>query len=413
MNGRPNTPGGVKSTLEAWRWPRNVALPAKYKPSLSSCPSAAGRNKVSSCSGPETSARSPSSPHVRRLPPMPSNSTDALAYRRNEDRASYGVPISIICPAIALLLVVLRIYTRAFLNKKVFWEDYAIVAATVFSICLSVLIVIGTLLKTQLPQAMHTAQQLIAMDILWQLAPAIHIGYGMTHLFLKLSIVLQYIRISVMNVEKRLCYAFVAIIISGTLSFLIATLTACTPVYAIWTPNVPGAVCINSTASFTANQVYQILMDFAILILQRSTTSTDRTWDKVPSGLYAIIEVNVGITCSCIVTLRPLFGRWRWLSNGRKSEPPQAITPARKPPRPMDPFSLGTDSTQVLTVSDDVELGAVHTASYGGSTRAGSRAEEDGEAAIPAWPAPPPAAQCESAAPRCRSDDGQHTSQRP
>lgn len=120
--------------------------------------------------------------------------------------------------------------------------------------------------KTQLPQAMYTAQQLIATDILWQIAPAIHIAYTMTHLFLKLSIVLQYIRISVMDFEKRLCYALVTIIICGSLSFFVVALTTCIPIHAIWTPNVPGAVCVDTTASFTANQVYQILLDFAILI---------------------------------------------------------------------------------------------------------------------------------------------------
>ncbi|KAL8389078.1 hypothetical protein RB595_008805 [Gaeumannomyces hyphopodioides] len=391
-----------------------------------------------------------SSQHVRLLPAMSSNSTDALAYRRNEDRASYGVPITIVCPIIALILVVLRIYSRAFLVRKVFWEDYLIVAAMASSISVSVLIVIAF---SNGNGRHYEIVSIAEFTRLRKISPGIYITYATTHALAKLSIVFQYIRICVMNFEKRFCYALFAILSCGFLAFLIAAFLS--KIFrgegdAIWTPNVPGAVCLNATASFTANQVYLIIMDFTILIgpffilrhltipwpqrvllgfimslgatacivsvlrlqvIYRSTTSTDRTWDAVPSGLYAIIEINVGIACSCVVTLRPLFSRWRWLSNGGKAKPPQAITPTQKPPRPMDPFSVGTGSTQVLTESDDMELGAVHAASIGGSTRAGSRAGEDGEAAPPAWPAPPPAAQCQSATLRCRSDDGQHHQQ--
>ncbi|EJT79447.1 hypothetical protein GGTG_04531 [Gaeumannomyces tritici R3-111a-1] len=254
---------------------------------------------------------------------MSSNSTDALAYRRGEDRASYGVPITIVCPAIALILVALRIYSRAFLVRKVFWEDYIVVAAMASSISISVLIVIAFSNGNGRHFETVSAAEFIRLR---KISPGIYIAYAAAHVFAKLSIVLQYTRISV---------------------------------------------------------------------IYRSTTSADKTWDAVPSGLYAIIEINVGIACSCVVTLRPLFGRWRWLSSGGKAKPPQAITPARKPPRPMDPFSVGTDSTQVLTVSDDVELGSI---------RAGSRSGEDGEAA------PPPAAQCRAQTPAAGQMMGSITS---
>ncbi|KAL8369877.1 hypothetical protein RB595_000298 [Gaeumannomyces hyphopodioides] len=337
-----------------------------------------------------------------------------------EDRATDGVPITIICPTIALFLVVLRIYTKAFfLVKKVFLEDYVIIGAMAFSIFESVFI--GIAFSNGAGRHFETvsAQEFARIR---KFTPLVYIGYNGAHFLLKLSIVFQYMRISVMTFEKRLCYALASILACGFISFFVVALVTCIPLYAVWTPNVPGAVCMNVTASMTANQIYLIVMDFTILIvpffilrhltipwpqrillglvlalgamasivsvfrllvIKRSTTSTDKTWDSVPSGLYSIIEINVGIACSCIVTFRPLFGRWRWLSRG-EPKPLLAISPAQKPPRPMDPFSIGTDSTQVLTVSDDMELGGVHTTSYGGSTRTGSRAREDGEPVLPA-----------------------------
>lgn len=146
-----------------------------------------------------------------------------------------------------------------------------------------------------------------------------------------------------------------------------------------------------------------------LMVVLHSPKSTDRTWDTVNSALYGIIEISVGIACSCFVTLRPLFGRWRWLSGGKKEKPPQAITPGQRPPRPRDPFSVGTDpfsvgtdGTQVITVPD-VELGTMCTASCDDSIRVGPRTGgEDGDTVPLALPHPPPAAKC-----RYGSDDGQ------
>ncbi|KLU86936.1 hypothetical protein MAPG_05943 [Magnaporthiopsis poae ATCC 64411] len=351
---------------------------------------------------------------------MSSNSTGPLAYRWNEDRATDGVPITITCASIALFLVALRIYTRASFLKKVFLDDYVIVGAMAFSILEAVCIVKSfsygagrhfetvsaekfanirkvCIFEVQL-HAMPATQQLIA-DSPPQIAPLVHIGYNAAHFLLKLSIIFQYMRISVMAFEKRLCYALTSILACGFIAFFITTLLLCMPLYAVWTPNVPGAVCLNTAVSMTANQIYLIVMDFAILIIPffiiRHLTIP---WPQrillglvlalgaiVPSALYAITEINVGIACSCIITFRPLFGRWQWFSRGEPKSL-QVISPAQKPPRPRDPFSLSTDSTQIL---NDMELGGVHTTSYGGgSTRTGSRTKEDGEPVLPATSRP-------------------------
>jgi hypothetical protein len=45
--------------------------------------------------------------------------------------------------------------------------------------------------------------------------------------------------------------------------------------------------------------------------LHPSTTSKDPSWDKVPSSMYALIEINVGIACASVVTLRPLYRHLR------------------------------------------------------------------------------------------------------
>lgn len=44
-----------------------------------------------------------------------------------------------------------------------------------------------------------------------------------------------------------------------------------------------------------------------ILTVQKSALSVDVTWDSSPVLYHSVIEVNVGIICACVITLRPLL----------------------------------------------------------------------------------------------------------
>lgn len=61
------------------------------------------------------------------------NSTTALVDpgRWNETRVPQALVVITLCPAIALVVLALRLYTRTFLLKRVFWEDYIIIVAMV------------------------------------------------------------------------------------------------------------------------------------------------------------------------------------------------------------------------------------------------------------------------------------------
>jgi len=100
--------------------------------------------------------------------------------------------------------------------------------------------------------------------------------YGLTHFFLKMSIMLQYFRVATLLWEKRLCFAIIAVIVAGYLAMQVASLVRCVPFEAHWNPKYPGAKCINSTAFFFASQALNIAMDLIVLfgplvILRHST----------------------------------------------------------------------------------------------------------------------------------------------
>lgn len=44
-----------------------------------------------------------------------------------------------------------------------------------------------------------------------------------------------------------------------------------------------------------------------ILTVKSAALSLDVTWDSSPKSYFSVIEVNVGITCACVITLRPLL----------------------------------------------------------------------------------------------------------
>lgn len=65
--------------------------------------------------------------------------------------------------------------------------------------------------------------------------------------------------------------------------------------------------------------------------LYPSTTTSDPTWDKIPSGFYGVIEANLGITCACVVTLRPLLHKLGLSLYRNKQQTTTCITMPEEP----------------------------------------------------------------------------------
>lgn len=264
---------------------------------------------------------------------------------RNDSRAGEIGTAIILSPVIAAVTVALRMYTRRVLVGVRFFEDYCIVAAMACSIAMSGFM--GTSVIHGFGRHIETVsdEELVEQG---KVAIGGIIFYILTHMTLKLSILLQYVRISVMRFEKTLCYTLIAILIAQSLTMVGIHLALCRPFHALWDSNVEGAVCMNRTTVYSAQLGITIAMDFLVLVspvfilrhlslpwvqkflilivlsfggmaciisilrlltVVQSTQSKDSTYDKVGSALYGVIEPNLGIFCASIVTLRPLFNR--------------------------------------------------------------------------------------------------------
>ncbi|KAK3368483.1 hypothetical protein B0H63DRAFT_488550 [Podospora didyma] len=322
------------------------------------------------------------------------NATASESYLQ-ESRVPQALVVIVLCPTMAVGFVILRLYTRKFLLKRVFCDDYSIIAAAVLSVVLSVFMVIAFVNGSGRHIQALTQEQKILQS---RISPSVHLNYLAAHMFLKLSIVLSYVRISVMAFERRLCYVLISLVGLSYLVLLSVSLARCIPFQAIWTPDIPGATCLNTTMLFFAGQGHCLAMDLIILVvplfilrhlsapwrqrvllvivvgfggiaciagalrlqvLRISTTSPDKTWDSFFSAIYGAIEVNSGIACACVVTFRPLFRRWWWFS-GAEAEESHMSSGLPQPKRRrhvIDRNRIPTiDSAPVLTLSDDAEL---------------------------------------------------------
>jgi len=192
-------------------------------------------------------------------PPAPSPS------RASESRAYQLTTALIICPIFASLLVALRIYTRLFIIRKRFWEDLSMVVALVFSIVMSVFnqlaVVYGSGRHFETITPPEYVEFLKVGIVITQV-------YSFTHLFLKLSILLQYVRISVTEWDRRMCKGLIAVLCTGYVVFIVLRMVRCVPIEAQWTVKLPGARCFfNSTWFMFASQAWNMVMDFVILVV--------------------------------------------------------------------------------------------------------------------------------------------------
>jgi len=98
---------------------------------------------------------------------------------------------------------------------------------------------------------------------------------------------LQYLRISVMPLEKRLCYIIISILVIQNVSMIVVHLNLCSPFEALWNRNLPGAKCLNSTLVYTVTLSLIIFTDFVILLVPAPILKhlTLRWYQKLAIGI--------------------------------------------------------------------------------------------------------------------------------
>ncbi|CAI6336646.1 unnamed protein product [Periconia digitata] len=171
--------------------------------------------------------------------------------------------------------------------------------------------------------------------------------YKTTVTIIKISILLIYLRLAITKTFTYLCMGSIALLGLYQFAVMIIVPLECTPLKLLWDPTVQGR-CIDINLFYYITSAFHILMDVWILILPYNiiiaiprplrerlavysvfglgffgticaivrfnylvivTKSKDPFYDSLPINVWSVIEVNVGLVCACMPTLRPLFSK--------------------------------------------------------------------------------------------------------
>ncbi|KAJ5168789.1 uncharacterized protein N7482_004383 [Penicillium canariense] len=259
-------------------------------------------------------------------------------------RGRSALAVSAVFTTLATLLVLVRIYTRAFMVKQMGADDYAICIALAFSWVFFGMF-IGEVFHAMgehyilIPAAVYKAQ----MIYFWISIPM----YQTSLIATKMSILLQYQRVFSTPRMRLACNLLIGLLaVYGTWTVVTAWAT-CVPLAKFWDPSVPG-FCFDKKALWFSNSAIHILTDVMILIypmpvlkslqlpkrqkfalmgvfalggfvlitsilrlqsLLVIANSTDPTYDNVGAAAWSAVECNVAIICASLPSTRAFLSR--------------------------------------------------------------------------------------------------------
>ncbi|KAF2028875.1 hypothetical protein EK21DRAFT_68843 [Setomelanomma holmii] len=262
-------------------------------------------------------------------------------------RQNVMVAVSVTMTVIGVSCVALRVYTRGFIVRNMGLEDWTMVAAATLTIVFLLELIAGAHEFKLGFSAMNITSEQMVGNI--KLILAVIVVYKMTVTLIKISILLIYLRLAVNKTFERLCKGTIGLLMAYQLIVFIVVPAQCTPLHKLWdfTGTVQGH-CINSNAFYHATSGFHIVMDFWILVLPLKlilriprapreklalffifslgiistiasvirlqslrifTLSNDPFYDSLPINTWSMVEVNIGILCASIPTLKPLVSR--------------------------------------------------------------------------------------------------------
>ncbi|KAJ2897394.1 hypothetical protein MKZ38_004695 [Zalerion maritima] len=250
---------------------------------------------------------------------------------------------SILFTSIALLTVIARLYTRFKIIKNAGIEEYLICISMAASIGFMVVVMYQIKYGLGIPFAEIPPENLMKFfQCLWATIPV----YNFALLFVKLSIVCQYLRIFRLSLVQKLCKAMLGVLIVYGCWTVFGSIFMCVPVQFFWGEG--EGTCMDKLAFWFSNAALNIATDiliFAIPIplikslqiankqkialmavfafgafvcvtsiirlksLYTISVSTDTSLDGVECAIWSGIEINVAIACSSMSTLKPLIGK--------------------------------------------------------------------------------------------------------
>ncbi|KAI9375464.1 hypothetical protein BJX61DRAFT_128299 [Aspergillus egyptiacus] len=281
---------------------------------------------------------------IPAMPPPPGETSNFV--NPTFDGTKFVVVNCIFLP-IAFLAMVIRIWTRTFIARGFRWDDHLM---TVSFLCSCVLSAV-TLEMLNWGLAVHMwdvpVTKLSPMFMKLNLVAAIMYCAGTG--FLKVSVLLFYLRIFPSRGFQAAVWTLVFIAAGYNVASVLANVFSCNPIAKSWDISITEGSCMNRPVFYFANAALGIFTDFATVLvpvpwlrrlqmpvaqkvavgcilamgcfvgvvscirlssLYVLQTTDDLTWSTTNALMWCVIELNLGITGGCVTAMRPFVRRY-------------------------------------------------------------------------------------------------------
>ncbi|KAH6701291.1 hypothetical protein BKA61DRAFT_204051 [Leptodontidium sp. MPI-SDFR-AT-0119] len=255
------------------------------------------------------------------------------------------IVIAIFLP-FASLVVALRIYTRRVIVNAIAYDDYAIILGWLLSIALSITRIVN--LHYGLGVHMWDLPITTFGPAFWIITLIEGTFYGLSFMFVKMSLLLLYLRLSQYPTFRIMVYMVMVTTVMYSLLGSFQFLFNCRPIAKNWDITITYGSCIEMSKIFAVHGGLNIATDIAMLILpvimvrklqlpRREKvalaglfmtgtlvcivsiirlkkvlffiSTADITWFASDVMIWTTIEVNVGIICACLPSFKPFLRR--------------------------------------------------------------------------------------------------------
>ncbi|KAF2089581.1 hypothetical protein K490DRAFT_37492 [Saccharata proteae CBS 121410] len=191
---------------------------------------------------------------------------------------------------LSLACVILRFYTRIRIVRSIGADDITIVVAWIFSLGLLII------WEIQIPYGLgrHLLQipfpnWTVNFKMLW----ATLFPYYVALCFVKVSVILQCLRIFKVTRFRIVCWVLLAIVVAYTIWAIISAIITCHPVAYTWDKFIPGGYCTNQVPILYTNAGISIATDWAIVFLPLPVLSKLTLNRKERWGLMGVFSLGI------------------------------------------------------------------------------------------------------------------------
>lgn len=178
------------------------------------------------------------------------------------------------------------------------WDDGAMIVATLLGLGYMVAILVARSANIGFPAPTLSSDD---KTIMLKATYAIQLIYYGIIYFIKMSILLTYLRFIVSKTLRKACWATMGLLTVFFILCFSITAAQCNPAHKMWdvTLTVPGK-CINTTIFFYATSAFNIITDIWILALPIKTLRSINRPQHEKIALFAIFGIG---SVSCIMSI--------------------------------------------------------------------------------------------------------------